>query len=95
MFNAPEREVLPFSECQTDTFTHFELANNADVEFAQATWGGSCLQDVGENLNIEGHDSSSTQTTIEVSLYACEEDQLPVGQTCMTDEELSSYYDKM
>ena len=34
MFNAPEREVLPFSECQTDTFTHFELANNADVEFA-------------------------------------------------------------
>ena len=34
MFNTPEREVIPLTDCQTDTFTHFELANSADVEFA-------------------------------------------------------------
>ena len=31
MFNAPQREVIPLTEFQLDTFTHLELANDADV----------------------------------------------------------------
>ena len=31
MFTEPQREMIPFSECKTDTFAQFELANVADV----------------------------------------------------------------
>ena len=84
-----ERVELETEHCSVDHYKQFGVSNYDILQ--NAGFGlGECMKDPAQ-AELEGDITARSYTFLEFNIFKCVQEDLPVGKTCMDDDQLKEY----